>query len=198
GGPSATNAPPLEVVLVVAAGMLLGSLPHIAAGRRAGLTGMSARLIAVTCVAFAFHPLSGYLLGHPKLAFAMMAALAVLGWLIETVISALIRADDLRARYLVTLADEVRVQWRLGPGGRRLGDHHGVRRGGHGHRGARDLRRPAAGDPVRVPQVRGHPGNVPADRQGPCSGHRGRRVRRERALAQGQPPGARDRPRAWH
>jgi hypothetical protein len=111
---SATNAPPLQVVLVVAAGMLLGSLPHIAAGRRAGLTGMSARLMAVTCVAFAFHPLSGYLLGKPKLAFATMAALVVLGWLIETVISALIRADDLRARYLVTLADELRVQWRLG------------------------------------------------------------------------------------
>jgi hypothetical protein len=109
-----TNAPPLQVVLVAAAGMLLGSLPHIAAGRRAGLTGMSARLLAVTCVAFAFHPLSGYLLSRPKLAFATMAALALLGWLMETVISALIRADDLRARYLVTLADELRVQWRLG------------------------------------------------------------------------------------
>ena len=114
GGAAATNAPPLQVVLVVAAGMVLGSLPHIAAGRRAGLTGMSARLMAVTCVAFAFHPLSGYLLHKPKQAFAAMAALAVLGWLIETVISALIRADDLRARYLVTLADELRVQWRLG------------------------------------------------------------------------------------
>jgi hypothetical protein len=114
GAPLATNAPPLQVVLVVATGMLLGSLPHIAAGRRAGFTGMSARLMAVTCVAFAFHPLSGYLLGRPKLAFATMAALVVLGWLIETVILALIRADDFRARYLVTLADELRVQWRLG------------------------------------------------------------------------------------
>ena len=29
-------------------------------------------------------------------------------------IAAIIRADDLRARYSVTLADEIRVQWRLG------------------------------------------------------------------------------------
>ena len=29
-------------------------------------------------------------------------------------ISAIISADDLRARYSVTLADEIRVQWRLG------------------------------------------------------------------------------------
>jgi len=34
--------------------------------------------------------------------------------MIETVIAAIIRADDLRARYSVTLTDEFRVQWRLG------------------------------------------------------------------------------------
>ena len=43
-----------------------------------------------------------------------MVVLAMLGWLIETVISAIIRADDLRARYSVTLTDELGVQWRLG------------------------------------------------------------------------------------
>src|SRR5262249_49101347 len=50
--------PPAQVVVVAAAGMVVGSLPHIAAGRRAGLTGMSARLVAVACVAFAFNPLA--------------------------------------------------------------------------------------------------------------------------------------------
>src|SRR6266567_5653198 len=85
-----------------------------AAGRRAGITGMSARLVAVACVAFIFHPLVKHLLDMPWLAFVTMAVLAALGWLVETVISAIIRADDLRARYSVTLSDELRVQSRLG------------------------------------------------------------------------------------
>jgi hypothetical protein len=75
---------------------------------------MSARLIAVTCVALAFHPLAGDLRRDRWLALAALAVLAALGWLIETVIAAIIRADDLRARYSVTLHDEIRVQWRLG------------------------------------------------------------------------------------
>ncbi|HEX9528548.1 MAG TPA: HD domain-containing protein, partial [Streptosporangiaceae bacterium] len=108
------GALPLQVVLVAAIGMVIGSLPHIAAGRRAGLTAMSARLVAVACVAFIFHALVGHLIGMPWVALGVMAFLAVLGWLIETVISAIIRADDLRARYSVTLSDELRVQWRLG------------------------------------------------------------------------------------
>src|SRR5207245_1405721 len=108
------GGPPLQVLLVAAVGMVIGSLPHIAAGRRAGITGMSSRLVAVACVAFIFHPLERHLLGMPWLAFAAMAILAMFGWLIETVLSAIIRADDLRARYSVTLSDELRVQWRLG------------------------------------------------------------------------------------
>jgi hypothetical protein len=113
--PSYVVRPP-QVVLVAAVSMVIGSLPHIAAGRRAGLTGMSARLVAVTCVTLAFDPLaySLHLINNPLRALAVLAVLAALGWLIETVISAIIRADDLRARYSVTLADEIRVQWRLG------------------------------------------------------------------------------------
>jgi hypothetical protein len=109
-------APPNQVVMVAAVGMVIGSLPHIAAGRRAGLTGMSARLVAVTCVAYAFSRLPHllHLISNRWLALGVLAALATLGCLIEAVISAIIRADDLRARYSVTLADEIRVQWRLG------------------------------------------------------------------------------------
>ena len=36
------------------------------------------------------------------------------GWLIETLISALIRADDVGARFGVAVRDEIRVQWPLG------------------------------------------------------------------------------------
>src|SRR5580658_3927599 len=48
---------PLQVVGVTALGMALGALPHVAAGRPAGVTGMSARLVAVAFVAFVFRPL---------------------------------------------------------------------------------------------------------------------------------------------
>jgi hypothetical protein len=105
-----------QVVAVAALGMALGALPHIAAGRPAGGTGMSARLVAIALVAFTFRPLARMIwTTHPwYVAFGVMAALATLAWLLETVIIAVIRAEDLRARYSVTLADELRVQWRLG------------------------------------------------------------------------------------
>lgn len=116
------SAPPLQVVVVAAAGMIIGSLPHIAAGRRAGLTGMSGRLVAVASVAFIATAVVPYVRSQHWVArgveqwvfLGVLAALAMLGWLIETVISAIIRADDLRARYSVTLSDELHMQWRLG------------------------------------------------------------------------------------
>jgi hypothetical protein len=40
--------------------------------------------------------------------------LVFLGWLIETVIAALIRADDVGARFGVAMLDEIRLQWPLG------------------------------------------------------------------------------------
>jgi HD domain len=110
------TAPALQVIAVAAMGMALGALPHITAGRPAGLTGMSARLVAVAFVAFAFRPMANHEMFTHRLwfAIAVMAVLAALAWLLETVIAAVIRADDLRARYSVTFWDEVHVQWRLG------------------------------------------------------------------------------------
>ncbi len=105
-----------QVIAVTAVGMALGALPHIAAGRRAGLTAMSARLVSVACVAAIFRSLARVepLAAHWVADLAVMAVMVALGWLIETVICAIIRADDLRARYSVTLSDELGVQWRLG------------------------------------------------------------------------------------
>jgi HD domain len=65
-------------------------------------------------VAFIFYPLAEHLKDRPWPALGVIAVLAALGWLIESVILAIIRAEDLRARYSVTLSDELRVQWRLG------------------------------------------------------------------------------------
>jgi hypothetical protein len=110
------SASPLLVIAVAAVGMMVGALPHIAAGRDAGITGMCTRLVAIACVAFVFRPaLAHFLLPRSwQLALLVMAPLVLLGWLADTVVSALIRADDVRAKFSVAIADEMRVQWPLG------------------------------------------------------------------------------------
>jgi HD domain len=108
----------LQVITVTAVAMTVGALPHIAAGRPAGLTGMATRLVAVACVAFAFRPIAGANIisgpGHWWIAFIVMTVLVVIGWLAEALIGALIRADDLGARFSVALWDEMRTQLPLG------------------------------------------------------------------------------------
>ena len=112
------HIPALQVIAVTAVGMTLGALPHIAAGRQAGLTGMASRLVAVGCVAFIFRPFAASQVlnapGHWWIAFAAMTLMAAICWLVEAVIGALIRADDLGARFSVALWDEMRVLLPLG------------------------------------------------------------------------------------
>ena len=52
--------------------------------------------------------------GHWWIAFAAMTLMAAICWLVEAVIGALIRADDLGARFSVALWDEMRVLLPLG------------------------------------------------------------------------------------
>jgi HD domain-containing protein len=115
GGVPATQSG-LQVVAVTAAGMTVGALPHLAAGRPAGVIGMAVRLVAVAAVALPFRPLSESLAAPSALALALavMCGLLIAGWLAECLIRALIRADALRARFGVTLWDEMRVQLPLG------------------------------------------------------------------------------------
>ncbi len=92
--------PALQVVAVTAVGMIVGALPHLAAGRPAGVAGMASRLLAVAFVAALFRPLAtvtpvAHLLW---LQLAAMLVLIVAGWFAECVIRALIRADALRAQ----------------------------------------------------------------------------------------------------
>jgi hypothetical protein len=117
----AAATPPSHALLVIAVaaiGMMVGALPHVAAGRDAGLTGMCTRLVAIACVAFVFRPaISNILKDHPKdrwLPFGVMSALVLVGWLVDTLIGAMIRADDVRAKFSVAIADEMKVQWPLG------------------------------------------------------------------------------------
>ncbi len=106
----------LQVVAITVGGMIIGALPHLAAGRPAKLDGMASRLISVACVAFVFRPLAPTALirDHWWLALAVMALLVVLAWFVDAVLSALIRAGELGARFSVALWDELRVQLPLG------------------------------------------------------------------------------------
>ena len=108
--------PALQVVAVTAVGMIVGALPHLAAGRPAGVAGMASRLLAVAFVAIAFRPLAHLPVidRHVWLRLAVMAVLIVAGWFAECVIKGLIRADALRARFVVSLRDELSIQVPLG------------------------------------------------------------------------------------
>jgi hypothetical protein len=115
-GQGRTRYGALLVVAVVAIGMAVGALPHIAAGRPAGLTGMCTRLVAVSCVAFIFRPIVSAGLFHLwwEAQFAVIAVVFLAGWLVDALVGALIRADDVGARFAVAVRDEVRLQWPLG------------------------------------------------------------------------------------
>ena len=102
-----------QVIAVTSIAMIVGALPHLAVGRPARLTAMSARLIGAATVAGAFRPLANAgLIGAKWWSdLPVMVGLVVLAWLLESVVTALIRADALRARFGVALGDELRVQW---------------------------------------------------------------------------------------
>jgi hypothetical protein len=105
-----------QVVTVTATGMLIGAIPHLAVGRPARVGDMAARLLAVASVAFLFRPLAGKTLVVRDwgVDLALMVLLVILALLVEVVLSALMRADEQRARFWVTLVDEMRVQLPLG------------------------------------------------------------------------------------
>ena len=106
----------LQVIVITVGGMIVGALPHLAAGRPVKLAGMASRLIAVACVAFAFRPLARIpvIRDHWYAALPVMTLLVVLAWFVDAVIGALIRTEELPAKFSVTLWDELRVQLPLG------------------------------------------------------------------------------------
>jgi HD domain len=105
-----------QVIAVTAIAMIVGALPHLAVGRPARLTAMSARLLGVACVAIAFRPLANDAAIGGKWwdQLPVMLALVVVAWLFEAVVSALIRTEALRTKFVVALGDEFRVQLPIG------------------------------------------------------------------------------------
>jgi HD domain-containing protein len=106
----------MQVIAVTAVGMVVGALPHLAAGRPTSIDAMARRLLAVAVVAFVFRPLAGNAAASHNLwlPLGVMAVLVAIAWFADAVIAALIRAEALRARFGVALTDELRVQLPLG------------------------------------------------------------------------------------
>ena len=115
-GPVPARHSALQVVAVTGIGMALGALPHLAVGRPARMASMAARLLAVAVAAFAFRPLAGTyaVVQHWWTAFAVMAALLAVAWLVNLGIEAVIRVGVLRARLWVTFTGEIQVEGPLG------------------------------------------------------------------------------------
>lgn len=106
----------LQAISTVAAGMLVGALPHVAAGRGAAVDGMARRLLSVAVVAVVFRPIAmtPAVRAHWWSALLLMTALVMLTVFVDVTIAALLRAEALRARFGVAIWDEMRVQMRLG------------------------------------------------------------------------------------
>jgi hypothetical protein len=106
---------PSQVVAVTAAGMLIGSLPHIAVGRSPHVDAMARRLLTVSLAAFVFR-----LIDHSPpdrddwpMVLSLMAVVVTIACSADVVIAAVIRAEAVRARFGIALADEVRVKTAL-------------------------------------------------------------------------------------
>jgi len=76
---------------------------------------MASRLVAVACVAFIFRPFANTFAGQGwELTLCVIVPLVTVGWLVDALVGALIRADDVGARFSVAMLDELRLQWPLG------------------------------------------------------------------------------------
>ena len=103
-----------QAVTVTACGTLIGALPHIAVGRVPKLDAMARRVLNPALVAFIFRPVSHSALGdHWPLLITVMALIVMFAATAEVVAAATIRAEEVRTRFGIALADEIRAKMPL-------------------------------------------------------------------------------------
>ncbi|MFC0037505.1 HD-GYP domain-containing protein [Actinomadura rayongensis] len=101
---------PFQVIAVAAAGMLVGTLPHLAVGRSPRPDAMARRLLTVAIVAFLFRPILGL---HPawQVLLAVMGVVVVLSCFLEVLVTAVLRAESVR--FGIAVRDEIRAKLAL-------------------------------------------------------------------------------------
>ncbi|MDF2708086.1 MAG: hypothetical protein K0R62_3738, partial [Nonomuraea muscovyensis] len=111
----------LQVVAVIAVGMIAGALPHLAVGRPPRLDAMARRLLTGALLAFAFRPLAGplyELTQEPTRtwwpALGVMVVLTTLALLIDVLVAAMLRAEQVRTAFRVAVRDELNMAFPLG------------------------------------------------------------------------------------
>lgn len=111
----------LQVVAVLAVGMVAGALPHLAVGRPPRLDAMARRLFTGALLALAYRPLAGPLFDlamggesgwWPVL--GVMTLFILLMVVVDVLLAAVLRAEQVRAAFQVAVRDELRMAAPLG------------------------------------------------------------------------------------
>ncbi|NUR90245.1 MAG: HD domain-containing protein [Nonomuraea sp.] len=111
----------LQVVAVIACGMMAGALPHLAVGRPPRMDAMARRLLTGALLAFAFRPLADPLYQQTQgpnptwwPALGVMVVLITLTLLVDVLIAAMLRAEQVRTAFRVAIRDEINMAFPLG------------------------------------------------------------------------------------
>ncbi|WP_236700495.1 HD-GYP domain-containing protein [Allosalinactinospora lopnorensis] len=106
-----------QAIALVALGLALGELPHIAVGRGPRWSDLARRVLIVVVIALVFRPFAEQVVpesGRWWLVLSVMAGLVMMAWVIDSGIAAAIRAERLRTRLNVAFRDELRAQFAIG------------------------------------------------------------------------------------
>jgi HD domain len=121
-GGEPTRHSALQVVAVMAAGMAVGALPHLAVGRPPQLDAIARRLLSGALLAFAYRPLASTLYATTTgagrdtwwVVLGVMAVLITAMLTADVVIAAVLRAEQVRTAFHVAIRDELRMAAPLG------------------------------------------------------------------------------------
>lgn len=105
----------LQAVAVTAAAMVLGTLPHVVAGRSSSLESVARHVLVIAAVAGIFRPfvqgdqLFTWMAAHPPAYVVLTVVVAVLAWPLEAVLAAGVRAGRHLGPLMALVRNELRA-----------------------------------------------------------------------------------------